>query len=68
MQKELEEACRDTRGMSPEEIREGSGPVYQATLPSKPTQIFVSYTIIINIIGLKFIECKFIKHVSNILN
>ncbi|XP_049821111.1 autophagy-related protein 16-1 isoform X2 [Aethina tumida] len=35
MQKEIEEACRDTRGVSPEEIQEGFGPVCQSTLPTK---------------------------------
>nr|CAH7712383.1 unnamed protein product [Callosobruchus chinensis] len=36
MQKEIEEACRDTRGNSPEELTEGMGPLYhQSSLPSK---------------------------------
>lgn len=42
MQKEIEEACRDTRGVSPEEIQEGFGPVCQSTLPTKVNVKFVS--------------------------
>ncbi|KAJ8919551.1 hypothetical protein NQ315_002173 [Exocentrus adspersus] len=35
MQKEIEEACRETRGISPEQLVEGAGPLYQFTLPTK---------------------------------
>ncbi|XP_071055414.1 autophagy-related protein 16-1 isoform X3 [Onthophagus taurus] len=34
MQKELEEACRDTRGISPEDLKEGAGPTYHSVLPT----------------------------------
>lgn len=35
MQKEIEEACRDTRGNSPDELPEEAGPTFQSTLPTK---------------------------------
>ncbi|XP_063906656.1 autophagy-related protein 16-1 isoform X2 [Zophobas morio] len=35
MQKEIEEACRDTRGVSPEDLQEGYGPSCQSTIPTK---------------------------------
>ncbi|KAJ8946512.1 hypothetical protein NQ318_004647 [Aromia moschata] len=40
MQKEIEEACRDTRGTSPEELVEGVGPLYQFTVPTRLTLKF----------------------------
>lgn len=42
MQKELEEACRDTRGLSAEEATETGLPVVQAKLPTKAVLSFVS--------------------------
>lgn len=42
MQKEIEEACRDVRGVSPEDLQEGYGPVSQSTVPSKANVKFVS--------------------------
>lgn len=44
MQKELEEACRDTRGISPEDLKEGAGPasVQQSAIPTKAAMKFVS--------------------------
>lgn len=44
MQKELEEACRDTRGISPEELKEGAGPPisHQSAIPTKAAIKFVS--------------------------
>nr|CAI5857817.1 unnamed protein product [Callosobruchus analis] len=41
MQKEIEEACRDTRGNSPEELTEGIGPLYHQS--SLPTKVNVKY-------------------------
>ncbi|XP_076258920.1 autophagy-related 16 isoform X2 [Rhynchophorus ferrugineus] len=35
MQKEIEEACRDTRGVGSEDYQEGYGPISQSTLPTK---------------------------------
>jgi autophagy-related protein 16 len=35
MQKEIEEACKDTRGVSPEDLQEGFGPASQSTIPTK---------------------------------
>ncbi|KAJ8963936.1 hypothetical protein NQ314_005267 [Rhamnusium bicolor] len=35
MQKEIEEACKDTRGPSPEELVEGIGPLCEFTLPTR---------------------------------
>ncbi|XP_050304007.1 autophagy-related protein 16-1 isoform X2 [Anthonomus grandis grandis] len=35
MQKDLEEACRDTKGVSSDDLSEGYGPLSQSTLPSK---------------------------------
>ncbi|KAJ8979204.1 hypothetical protein NQ317_016839 [Molorchus minor] len=40
MLKEIEEACRDTRGTSPEALVEGLGPLYQFTVPTKLTLKF----------------------------
>ncbi|XP_064214098.1 autophagy-related protein 16-1 isoform X4 [Tribolium castaneum] len=40
MQKEIEEACRDTRGVSPEDLQEGYGPVCQSTIPTKASVKF----------------------------
>ncbi|XP_044261809.1 autophagy-related protein 16-1 isoform X3 [Tribolium madens] len=40
MQKEIEEACRDTRGVSPEELQEGFGPACQSTIPTKASVKF----------------------------
>ncbi|XP_066141833.1 autophagy-related protein 16-1 isoform X6 [Euwallacea fornicatus] len=34
MQKDLEEACRDTKGLNSDDIQEGYGPLAQSTLPS----------------------------------
>lgn len=43
MQKELEEACRDTRGISPEELPEDVGPAPKhSAVPTKATVKFVS--------------------------
>lgn len=54
MQKEIEEACRDTRGVSPEELQEGFGPACQSTIPTKASVKFVRLSLtllfIINII------------------
>ncbi|XP_030756725.1 autophagy-related protein 16-1 isoform X2 [Sitophilus oryzae] len=35
MQKEIEEACRDTRGVCGDDFQEGFGPISQSTLPTK---------------------------------
>ncbi|KAL1506114.1 hypothetical protein ABEB36_005538 [Hypothenemus hampei] len=35
MQKDLEEACRDMKGICPEDLQEGYGPISQSTLPTK---------------------------------
>ncbi|XP_060526164.1 autophagy-related protein 16-1 isoform X2 [Cylas formicarius] len=35
LQKEIEEACKDTRGMSSDELQEGFGPLSQSALPTK---------------------------------
>lgn len=40
MQKELEEACRDTRGVSPED--QLSGPAFRSPLPNNASIKFVS--------------------------
>ncbi|RZC38066.1 autophagy-related protein 16-1, partial [Asbolus verrucosus] len=40
MQKEIEEACRDTRGVSPEDLQEGFGPTCQPTIPTKASAKF----------------------------
>lgn len=43
MQKELEEACRDTRGISPEELPDDVGPSPKhSAVPTKATVKFVS--------------------------
>lgn len=45
MQKELEEACRDTRGISPEDLSEDIGPaVKHSAVPTKAAVKFVSAT------------------------
>lgn len=52
MQKELEEACRDTRGLSPEELPEDVGPSPKhSAVPTKATVKFVS-----EIGGINFVE------------
>lgn len=42
MQKELEEACRDTRGLSPEDAKDSCAPIPQTKLPTKAMISFVS--------------------------
>lgn len=55
MQKELEEACRDTRGISPEELGEDAGPVLKhSAVPTKATVKFVS-----EMNGIDFVEAYF---------
>lgn len=55
MQKELEEACRDTRGITPEELREGAGPPpRQSSIPTKATIKFVSL--------LKHLRCAYLLY------
>jgi hypothetical protein len=45
MQKEIEEACKDTRGVSPEDLQEGFGPASQSTIPTKVGVKFVSLAV-----------------------
>ncbi|XP_017771769.1 PREDICTED: autophagy-related protein 16-like [Nicrophorus vespilloides] len=41
LQKEIEEACRDTRGVSPDDMRDNAGPYYESsTLPTTPVMKF----------------------------
>lgn len=40
MQKDLEEACRDTKGLCGEELQEGYGPLTQSSMPAG---VFVSF-------------------------
>lgn len=43
MQKELEEACRDMRGLSPDDFRDGAGPIYvDSRVPTTASLKFVS--------------------------
>lgn len=43
MQKDLEEACRDTKGLCGEELQEGYGPLTQSSMPAGVFVSFVSF-------------------------